>query len=456
MNEKNKTMIFIGATIVLVVLAFVTAPRKITPNSFLEQGELFFPDFTDPNAAKTLEVIDYDENTGSAQPFKITFSKGKWTIPSHYNYPADAQDRLAKTAAGVIGIKKDDFRSDNSADHEAFGVVDPLDETAVSLTGRGQRVTVKGDNDIILADFIVGKKVEARENIRFVRIPGQKRVYAVRMDIDISTKFSDWIETDLLKILKSDINRVILKDYSINERTRQVNERDVLSLDKKDDIWQADRMTSEQEVDDTKMNELLTALDNLSIVGVRPKPAGLTQSLQKAAGDISVLQSDALSLQSKGYFFSNDGRLLSNEGELQACTNDGVTYTLRFGEIVYGTGEAVTAGTDTTVSESSAPGENRYLFITTSFNEDYFKEPGKPENTDFFAKADSLWTDEDRKNKELNDAYEEWIGKVENGRKISQDLNAHFAEWYYVISADSFENLHLTRKDLVKEKEKEK
>jgi len=456
MNEKNKTMIFVGAAIVFVALAFVTAPRKITPDSFFEQGELFFPDFINPNDAKTLEVIDYDEVTGSARPFKVTFSEGRWTIPSHHNYSADAQDRLAKTAAGVIGIKKDDFRSDNIADHEAFGVVDPLDETVVSPKGRGQRVTVKGDNDIILADFIVGKKAEGRESIRFVRLPGQKRVYAVRMDIDISTNFSDWIETDLLKVVQTNINQVILKDYSIDERTRRVNERDVLTLDKKEDLWQANRMTEKQEVDDTKMNDLLTSLDNLSIVGVRPKPPGLTQSLQKSAGDITVTDSDMLSLQSKGYFFSQDGRLLSNEGELQARTNDGVTYTLRFGEIVYGTGEAVTAGTDTAVIESSGPGENRYLFITTAVNEDYFKEPEKPENTDFLTKADSLWTDEDRKNKELDDAYEDWKSKVENGMQISKDLNARFAQWYYVISADSFEKLHLTRNDLVKEKEKEK
>lgn len=453
MNEKNKTMIFVGAAVIFVILAFVTAPRKITPDSFLEQGEQFFPAFKDPNEAKTLEVVDYDEITGSARPFKVTFSKGRWTIPSHNNYLADAEDRLAKTAAGVIGIKKDDFRSDNIADHEAFGVIDPLDETAVGLTGRGQRITVKGNNDIVLADFIVGKKAEGRESIRFVRLPGQKRVYAVTMDIDISTNFSDWIETDLLKVVQTNINQVTLKDYSIDERTGRVNERDVLILDKNDDTWQANRMTEKQEVDDTKMTDLLTALDNLSIVGVRPKPPGLTQILEKPSGDISVTQNDILSLQSKGYFFTGDGRLLSNEGELQARTNDGVTYTLRFGEIVYGTGETVTAGADTVVTESSGPGENRYLFITTAINEDYFKEPETPENTDFLTKADSLWTDEDRKNKELDDAYEDWKNNVENGMQISKDLNARFAQWYYVISADSFEKLHLTRNDLIKEKE---
>ena len=73
-------------------------------------------------------------------------NNGIWTIPSHRDYPADGMDRLSKTAAGVIGIKKDEFRSDNPTDHEALGVIGPLDEIETSLKGRGQRVTIKGKN----------------------------------------------------------------------------------------------------------------------------------------------------------------------------------------------------------------------------------------------------------------------------------------------------------------------
>jgi len=142
----------------LVALVLISAPKKITPDAFLDQDEPFFPEFTDPNVARTLEVIGYDEGTGSAVPFKVPFSDRQWTIPSHHNYPADGKDRLAQTAAGVIEIKKDDFRSDNVADHEACGVIDPLDENALSLGGRGQRVTIKGENDVILADLIIGNQ----------------------------------------------------------------------------------------------------------------------------------------------------------------------------------------------------------------------------------------------------------------------------------------------------------
>ncbi len=449
MSETRRTLVFCGVAVVLAVLALVTAPKRITPDAFLDQGEVLFPEFTDPNAARTLEVIGYDEETGSAVPFKVTYKGGIWTIPSHHDYPADAKDRLAETAAGVIGIKKDDLRSDNVADHEACGVIDPLDDTAVSFKGRGQRVTIKGENDIILADLIVGKSVEGREGIRFVRIPEQKRVYTARMNLDVSTAFGDWIETDLLEVNKDDIEQVVLKDYSINERTGKVNERDVITLEKQDD-WTMVGMSGGDELDKTKLNDLLGALDELKIEGVRPKPKGLTASLTKAADGLSVSTADMVSLQSKGYFFSRDGRLLSNEGEVQARTKDGLVYTLRFGEVVYGTGTVVSAGGSTGGEGSDASTENRYLFVTVSFARSLFLEPPQPGNSDFLSKPDSLWTDEDTVNKSLHNVHREWNDRIDKGLDRCAELNARFAKWYYVISSANFDKLRPSRSDFIK------
>ena len=452
MNETKRTMIYGGVALALALLAFITSPRRVTPDAFLDKGELFFPDFSDPNVATTLEVIDYDEETGSAIPFKITFKDGKWTIPSHHDYPADGKDRLAKTAAGVIGVRKNEFRADNVAEHEALGVIDPLDETSTALSGRGKRVTLKGQNDNILADFILSEEIEGREKFRFVRIPDQKRVYASQMDIEISTSFGDWIETDLLQVEKDNIKKIELKNYSINERTRQVQQRDTIKLDKDGDTWNANRMSKNQEVDKTKINDLLKTLDELSIVGVRPKPVGLSQTLEKSSNGIKITQEAVFSLQSKGYYFTRDGQLLSNEGEIQASTKDGVIYTLRFGEIVFGSGLAVTAGNQGD-DQGDQSGENRYLFITTSFDGSQFKEPKKPKNFDFASKVDSLLTDEDKKNKQIQAEHDRWKLKIEKGQKLSDDLNARFAKWYYVISSESFDKLHLNRNDLVKKKE---
>jgi hypothetical protein len=453
MSEIGKTLSFGGAAVVLALLALLTAPVRSTPDAFLDRGDPFFPDFTNPNEATTLEVIDFDEETAEGRPFKVTNQDGLWTIPSHHDYPADGEDQLARTAAGLIGITKDDVRSNNVSDHEACGVLDPLDEGTTSLKGRGKRVTIRGGSDAILADLIVGRELEDRPGFRFVRLPDQKRVYVTKMGVEISNVFQDWIEKDLLKVDRIDIDQVILKDYSIDERTYVVDQRGTITLNHREGAWVMDRMPSGREIDMSKMNDLLTALDELVIVGVRPKPEGLSQSLERVDEELRLSQSDLLSLQSRGYYFARDGSLLSNEGELQARTKGGITYTLRFGEIVFGSGEDVSAGTEASDDAQAGPGENRYLFITTSFDPLLFPEPTPPGNRDFESKAESEWTDADRENKDLDEKHEEWASKVVDGRKLTDELNARFAGWYYVIPADAYGKVRLSRSDLLEDQE---
>ena len=451
MNETRKTLIFAGVAIALLLLAFATSSSTRTPDEFFDLGEEFFPEFKDPNSATTLEVVEYEEDTGAARPFKVTFEKGIWTIPSHHNYPADGKDRLAQTAARLIGLKKEGFRSGNVADHEAFGVVDPLDETSTSLSGRGERLTIRGASGEILADLIVGKNIGEEENMNFVRVPGQKRVYVCSLDLDISTNFSDWIETDLLQIEKGAIETITILDYSINERTRRVVERDKLILKKNGTEWNANKMRSHQEVNATKMSDLTSSLDELSIVGVRPKPAGLSQSL-KQEGGIKISQEALLSLQSKGYYLTREGNLLSNEGELQLETSTGITYVLRFGEILYGSDDTLSTGSNNTNGPASVPGENRYLFITAGFNQDRFPEPkSRPTSMGFQGKTEDL-TEEEKHNKKLHETYEAWKTKIADGERNIESLNERFATWYYVISGDSFDKIHLKRGDLVTKK----
>ncbi len=452
MSESRKTLTLVGVAAVLLLLAFVTAPGKVNPEAFDDVGEPFFGDFEDPNAATTLEVIEFDEETGTARPFKVTFEDGVWTIPSHHDYPADGKDRLAETAAGLIGIRKDGLRSNSAADHEACGVVDPLDETISSLAGRGERVTVRDASGQALADLIIGKATGEEDKLHFVRVPGQKRTYVSRLDLDISTSFADWIETDLLEVEKDDIDKIIIKDYFINERTRRVVERGEIVLSKDDDTWTAAKMRSSEEVSSTKISDLLSGIDELSLVGVRPKPEGLTRSLQRSAEDIAISQEALLSLQSKGFYFTRDGNLLSNEGELEVQTARGVTYILRFGEVLYGTDDAVTAGSDSSDDESAGPGENRYLFITTTFDADRFPEPRKATDLSFQAKQEEDLTDADKKNKELHEKYQQWEKDLTDNREASESLNQRFAEWYYVISSGSFDKIHLERADLIQKK----
>ena len=44
--------------------------------------------------------------------------------------------------------------------------------------------------------------------------------------------------------------------------------------------------------------------------------------------------------------------------------------------------------------------------------------------------------------------------RIETGKQKVKELNARFADWYYVISNDSFDKLRLNRASLIKTKEK--
>jgi hypothetical protein len=117
-------------------------------------------------------------------------------------------------------------------------------------------------------------------------------------------------------IEKDEIDRVELKDYSIDEQTGRLDQRDVVTINRDGESWKMNGVPAGKEVDTYKVNNLVGAVDALTIDGVRPKPDGLTASLQRASGGIRITESDMISLQQHGFYFARDGRLVSNEGEL--------------------------------------------------------------------------------------------------------------------------------------------
>ena len=194
-QEVSKTLRLVGLAAGLLLVAIVTTPRVGSLSSFVERGQLMFPEFRDPNAAASLEVLEFDQRNGSVRPLKVQNRGGRWTIPSQHDYPTDAKDRLAKTAAALVVLKTDDVVSDNVADHERCGVIDPLDTSVPTLTGRGTRLVVRGPQDQMLADVIVGNPVDGHPGFRYVRQPNQRRIFTSNIgDLQLSADFADWIK----------------------------------------------------------------------------------------------------------------------------------------------------------------------------------------------------------------------------------------------------------------------
>lgn len=423
MSELKTTLSVSAVAAVLAAVAVVSAPRRAVPDAFFDVGEPFFSTFTDPEMAATLEIVQWDDATGAALPFQVTNRDGRWTIPSHHDYPADGEDRLATAAAEVISVVKDDFRSDSATDHETLGVIDPIDDEATSLEGRGTRIAFRDADGLPLAELIVGKPVDDRPGFRFLRVPGQKRVYAARFGADLSTRFEDWVERNLLKVTRDQVNHVVINEYFLDEQTRQVITRGEFVLDKQSrDEWTANRVPNGMAVDPVQANLLVGALIDITITGVRPKPPALTGNLREAflAGEID--RGDLQLLQRRGFIPMPDGSVLSNEGEVRVRTTKGVRYTLRFGEVVYGQGDAVLLGDESSDQEDAdtSPAANRYVFVTAEFDPAALPEPPTSEA----------------------DAHASWERFVDEGRLMAEQLSARFAGWYYVISADSYDRIH--------------
>jgi hypothetical protein len=497
----KRTLTFVGVAAVLVLLAFATSPRTPNAEALRDQGGAFFPEFTDATRATSLEVGEYDEKRAKLNRFNVALVDGKWSIPSHHNYPADAKDRLGKVAASMVGILKETLRSERPQDHELFGVLDPYDENA-GAAGRGRRVTLKDVNGRVLADYIFGKETRDGSGTRYVRVPDQKRTYTTKAKLDFSTKFEDWIETDLLKATQPSIRRVTIDNYSIDLERGRIKDRSTYFLSREDSAaaWKVSSAKDTEEPNGENISSMLSAITDLKIVGVRPKPAFLVKDL-KASGDFKIKSSQVTqeqfaslkALERMGYYTvpvgENEFQMLSNDGEIQVSCDDGIVYSLRFGDVVVGEGEALTAGTDNPSpkpkdekkDDKKTGTEGRYLFVTTRFDQSLIPAlspepaappgytPEKKDEKKDPKKADEKKPDDKKAEEKKDDSpevakykkdKEEWDKKktdrekkVVDGTKRNQELTDRFAGWYYVISGETFKRLRKDQKDLVKAKE---
>jgi len=382
-NEFARTGVFVGGAALLAVLAALVGPRSQPHALAADEGRPFYPDFKDPGAATELTVVQFDEASSSVRTFNVKKDdKGVWVIPSHGLYPADATTRMSKAATMFLDLVKERVASDKKEEHVKFGVLDPADQ-GVDTKGRGLRVTFKDKLGNVLCDLVVGKEIEGKTDVRYVRVPDKRHVYTCKLTGELSTKFADWIETDLLKINSWDTKKLVFDNYKVDEVQRDVVPGDKYVITKDDQSkWTLEGLDpAKEEPNEEHMRDVANALGQIKIVGVRRKPAGLTPDfkLQQGADAQTIVDS----LVGAGYFPVRSGGVVSNEGELLAETPKGLRYTLRFGEIAYGEGDELTSGIAGRPPEPKPgetgpvqkPGNNRYLMVSVAFDEALLQKP---------------------------------------------------------------------------------
>jgi hypothetical protein len=387
-NETVKTGAFLVGALALVIAAAVAEPDRHAASVFSDEGEAFYPEFRDAQAVKAIEVVDYDESTATARPLKVELRKTRWVIASNNDYPIDVGDRLTKTAAALIDVKKDQVKSDLVQDHAKYGVIDPLDQKVGSLQGRGKRVTLRDAQKAVLADFILGKAVEGKAGWRYVRLPGGKRTYAVKTEADPSARFADWVNAGLLRMPVANIRKVTIASYSVNETAGTLEQGETVVLMPEGGEWKS-----------AAAHALTATLDSLKIVDARPKPAEMARDLH--TGQMQLSLETALALRRFGFLLTQTGRVLASDGEMTVEMANGVNYQIRFGDVA------------TTSSDAAkAAGGDRYAFVTASWDA---ARAGK---------------------------YGDASGA---GERVAKELNGRFADWFYVISNGDFQKLRVTK-----------
>ncbi len=376
-NENIKTLIIAGIGVVLAGLAYATLPAPSTNVIPRRQG-LLFPDFQDPTKAASLEIVRYDADKNKIDSLKVAKTGGLWTLPSHGNYPADAQDQLKDAAGSLLGMKALGVATEFSEEHHLFGVLDPTQKVEDSKKKDVGMLVVIGDGkggDLVR--LIIGKPVKDQAGQRFVRVAEGSTftddVYVAKVDVEkLPTDFNKWIERDLLKLNPLDVQRMTLMDYSVLKEEgaffAQKRIEAAVSWDTLNGVWNLDgfkvftqnrprdaALGEGEELNKQKLDEMKTALDDLKIEDVKRKPAG---------GDPLKPNAEAQALMVKmGFIPARDQKLYSTNGEVHVDLKDGVRYVLRFGDIA-----GVQAGSD-------GQKLNRFLLVNAELTDDMKQPP---------------------------------------------------------------------------------
>jgi tetratricopeptide (TPR) repeat protein len=401
MNEREmlRTLAYVGVTFVLLLVTQLNPFGGAEPPADIVAGGRFFEEFEDFTQATTLEVFDWDEESGGLkEPFKVEFRGGVWRIPSKQDYPADAKDKMGKVAAALMNLEKTQLRSAREEDHALLGVVNPTaDGGNKGLEGRGRRVRMTDAGGKVLADLVIGKEVEGSQGQRYVRRmtsdqEGDKEVYAAPIDLEVSTEFTDWIHTDLLELAVADVTSLTIDRSKLRVIETEQGMVGEPVPGKKSDIgqqgssWSVQGMPEGHEADMTVIDKVTEALKELAIK--------------------DVYKREVASLMQVGFYPLRTGEFFSDEGEIGIALKNGVRYVVRFGR-----------------PAPSTEGVRRFMIVSAELDAAITKG---------FDKA-----------------------KLKVAASKVANLNKRFGDWYYVISATDFQNLRPPHDKLTKVKEKD-
>lgn len=431
---KSSTFPLVCAAI--FVLTFIVAwvlPAWSTSEQPSVQPGHFGPPITDASEAialarsvRGLTIQRYDHEMALLHRFEVAYDDDRgWIIPSHHGYPADGGDRVGRTAGSVLGIERraEARVTSDPRDHAALGVLNPDDEQAPFGSPRGRRVTLTGSDGAVILDLIIGKRVDDRSGWRYLRLANDDAVYQAQIEPDLSTRFTDYVEQDLLQVARNEVSRVVLDPHRVDLQASSVHTPPTLELRRQggSSMWTSPQAPGGHSVDSDAMRKLLDGITRVRLQGVRPLQPLTRQRMQRFG------------------FFTDDGATIYGyEGGVQVQARSGLRYSLYFGERAPDDGIALTAGLEEeeTTMEETAPGSNRFMIVLV----DYDQEADRilRERID---EARDQAEDQDQADLEqqLADIRAQRIAEMEQRRDQEREK---FLQFFYVISGSVFDSLN--------------
>lgn len=478
-NDVLKTFIFfLVALLTLIPAVYLSLPEKegFSASEMVEQ--ILFPELKGVMDISTFSVCQAEKN-GSLSRLEIKKTNGQWILLSFSGYPANAQNRMVEVALALKDLRVLRVVGDDVATRIQCGVMDPEDTQNSEPKDCGKRIVIRNQKDQVLLDLILGRELEEGSGRYYARRSRQNPVYVVEIDPSkISARFIDWIETDLLKVQPSDIASLYALDCSLDLHTENeaptFNHRGQFMLAQhylENPDWTVvsnQRMFGNglrdigvpagKTLDLPLLRRVCQALADMRISSVQRKPSGMSEAFRRPE-NIELTEEQNRQLQKSGFCVlpMNLGNglvnaLFSSDGQVHVYSTNGIVYRLFFGGV---------AGQEALEDFEKLEERKfyRYLLLTADLYPQGIEQPKlmelppKPDDS-----ADEATKAQYQSLLEMNAqeqrVYEE---KLADARKRVDEMNALFADWFFIIPDDVYRQIHLTSENVfISQEEAEK
>ncbi|MDG2015428.1 MAG: DUF4340 domain-containing protein [Pirellulaceae bacterium] len=447
-NLTTLLMALIATASVLAALAYY--PRLEVQDVLVREKLLTDEQAFEPRDVQKVRIESFDSDTNSPSQFEVALDRGSWVIREHENYTASNNSRVSEAVSSIRDKQVLEVVSSNKNDHEEYGVLD-MSEMGNSGLGVGTVLTFEGRNEKRLAKLIVGTSPEGEPDQRYVRLAGQPQIYVVEFDpAALTTKFSDWVDGELIKVGGSDTplpNLVKHIDVDLYYRDqgsdKKYNYRALIEMNAKNQwvysLWQPDDSKKladdpavvKQLVNQGTLARLVQQVMKFEIMDVERKQE--TVALDLANPDESQPASHFDSLVKRGFFHAGfqDGQ---HQFDAAAGT---VTIALRFGMQV-----EIHVGNIAGMGGAGGGSINRAIMLNAQFNGDLVPMPKESSDASVAKEGEADGEQQDELSAEqYQQALQQRQQVLDFAKKETRAFNQLHADWIYEVSDEAISSL---------------